>query len=81
MGAHRSRGEVIGTNYVLDHVLGQGGMGIVYAAVQRSLDRVVAVKLLRPELLADNHARARLRTEAVAASRILASEDSRFGPR
>lgn len=71
MSALRSRGEVIGANYVLQHVLGQGGMGVVYAAVQRSLDRVVAVKLLRPELLADNHARARLRTEAVAASRIM----------
>jgi eukaryotic-like serine/threonine-protein kinase len=71
MSTHRSRGEVIGANYVLQHVLGQGGMGVVYAALQRSLDRVVAVKLLRPELLADNHARARLRTEAVAASRIV----------
>lgn len=71
MSAHRSRGEVIGTNYVLQHVLGQGGMGVVYAALQRSLDRVVAVKLLRPELLVDDHARARLRTEAVAASKIV----------
>ncbi|MDR1385655.1 MAG: hypothetical protein LBJ67_17675, partial [Planctomycetaceae bacterium] len=33
--------------------IGQGGMGTVYEAVQRSLDRKVAVKILNSELSHD----------------------------
>jgi serine/threonine-protein kinase len=71
MASRRERGELIGGSYVLDHLLGSGGMGIVYAAFQRSLERVVAVKLLRPELLGSATARRRLHIEAVAGARIV----------
>jgi serine/threonine-protein kinase len=64
------RGELIANNYVVGEVLGLGGMGVVYSAVQRSLDRVVAIKLPRQELAADPQVRRRLRTEALASSRI-----------
>jgi serine/threonine-protein kinase len=64
------RGELVGGNYVLDEVLGVGGMGIVYAARQRSLDRTVALKVPRPELAADPIVRRRFRVEALASSRI-----------
>ncbi|HUS29752.1 MAG TPA: serine/threonine-protein kinase [Kofleriaceae bacterium] len=63
-------GEIVADNYEIVDVLGIGGMGVVYKAVQRSLDRVVAIKLPRPELAADLVVRRRLRCEAIAGARI-----------
>lgn len=63
-------GEVVGNNYVLDDVLGIGGMGIVYSAVQQSLGRPVAVKVPRPELAALPGLHARFRREAHVAGRL-----------
>ena len=39
--------------YRVERLLGRGGMGVVYEAVQVSLDRRVALKILRPELAED----------------------------
>jgi len=64
------RGDIIGTRYVLGDVLGIGGMGVVYAATQHSLDRTVAIKLPRTELASDPQVRFRFRNEALASSRI-----------
>jgi serine/threonine protein kinase len=64
------RGQLVGGSYVVGDVLGIGGMGVVYAAVQKSLDRTVALKLPRPELVGDATVRRRLRSEALAGSRI-----------
>ena len=62
-------GEVIANKYVLGPALGVGGMGIVHRAVQLTLDRSVAIKIVRPELSDSAYIRERFRHEALAASR------------
>ncbi|WP_315904286.1 serine/threonine-protein kinase [Streptomyces sp. ASQP_92] len=45
-------GRVVAERYELAAILGQGGMGQVWTAYDRRLDRRVAVKLLRPDRVA-----------------------------
>ncbi len=62
-------GRVLGT-YTLQHLLGRGGMGVVYLARQSRPRRIVAVKVLVPGMHIDARARAefllRFRREADA---------------
>ena len=58
--------ELLG--YRIEGLLGRGGMGIVYLAEDLRLKRSVAVKLLSPELAADERFRERLRTESELAA-------------
>lgn len=62
-----SQSRTIGP-YSLEKRLGAGGMGEVYQAYDRHLDRWVAVKLIRPEYVESPSARERFRREAHAAA-------------
>jgi eukaryotic-like serine/threonine-protein kinase len=58
----------LGDRYQLDHRIASGGMGAVWRAVDRLLDRPVAVKLLRREFADDPAFVERFRREARAAA-------------
>jgi serine/threonine-protein kinase len=56
--------------YAIEHTLGRGSMGIVFAAKDLVAGRDVAIKLLDPELSRDPATVARFRAEAMAPRRI-----------
>lgn len=45
-------GTVLGGRYTLDAIVGTGGTGVVWRARDRELGEIVAVKVLRPEVVA-----------------------------
>ncbi len=63
-------GRVIAGRYRLEARVGEGGMGIVYRARHVLIDRVVALKLIRPDLRGETHLRAWMLREARAANRV-----------
>jgi serine/threonine protein kinase len=54
----------IGHQYTLECEIGRGGMSVVYRAIDRRLNRTVAIKVLPPELAFDPAIRARFTREA-----------------
>jgi eukaryotic-like serine/threonine-protein kinase len=63
-------GDVLLEKYRLEKLLGEGGMGVVYAAHHELLGQRVAVKLIRPEYATQEDAVTRFLNEARAAARI-----------
>jgi predicted Ser/Thr protein kinase len=56
--------------YTIVEKIGEGGMAVVYKGYQESLNRYVAVKVLRGELARDQQFIARFRREALASGRL-----------
>jgi len=63
-------GTDFGPRYQVESLLGSGGMGKVYKARDRELDRTVAIKVLRPDLMTDPMALQRFKQELLLASSI-----------
>jgi serine/threonine-protein kinase len=63
-------GAVLEGKYRIEHVLGEGGMCVVYAARHLQLEERVAVKILRPEMLDEPDIVERFLREGRAAIRI-----------
>jgi serine/threonine-protein kinase len=63
-------GTDFGPRYHVESLLGSGGMGKVYKARDRELDRTVAIKVLRPDLMTDAMAMQRFKHELLLASSI-----------
>ena len=64
------RSRIIGGDFVIDRILGTGGMGTVYLARQISLERDVALKVLSRKFSVDQKFRLEFQREARAASRL-----------
>ena len=63
-------GKVLNGRYELKELLGEGGMALVYKAKDQILDRWVALKILRPQLVSDKDFVRRFHREAKAVARL-----------
>src|SRR6202047_5399605 len=60
-------GRVLGHRYEILQMLGEGGMGTVYKARDREVDRLVALKVIRPELAGHSSVLQRFKQELILA--------------
>jgi tRNA A-37 threonylcarbamoyl transferase component Bud32 len=62
--------RVVDNKYRIEQLLGRGGMGAVYRARDMRLDRLVALKVVRADLLGEPESRRRFRREAQIVARL-----------
>ena len=67
---HLQSGSDLGNRYRIESLLGQGGMGRVYKAYDKELDRTVAIKVVRSDLAVSGEVLQRFKQELLLASRI-----------
>jgi serine/threonine-protein kinase len=65
-----SAGSDFGPRYHIERMIGQGGMGRVYKARDKELDRIVAIKVVRQGAMGEGDALSRFKQELVLASKI-----------
>ena len=63
-------GTVLGSRYEITKLLGMGGMGAVYHAQDRELDRPVGLKIIRPDLAGNPEILARFKRELILARQV-----------
>jgi eukaryotic-like serine/threonine-protein kinase len=63
-------GAVIGNRYQIIQILGEGGMGAVYKAKDLELSRVIALKVIRPELASNPEILQRFKQELILARQV-----------
>src|SRR6266567_4371438 len=63
-------GTVLANRYEIQQLLGEGGMGAVYKARDAELDRVIALKVIRPELASNPEILQRFKQELVLARQV-----------
>jgi eukaryotic-like serine/threonine-protein kinase len=63
-------GSVLANRYEILELLGEGGMGAVYKARDNELDRVIALKVIRPELASNPEILLRFKQELVLARQV-----------
>ena len=71
-------GDVLGGKYLVERVLGTGGMGVVVEAVRRDLGERVAVKVMHDRYTSNAEAMARFQQEARAAVKIRGENSARI---
>jgi tetratricopeptide (TPR) repeat protein/predicted Ser/Thr protein kinase/transposase len=63
-------GTILGRRYEILQVLGEGGMGAVYRARDREVNRMVALKVIRPELAGNSSILERFKQELVLSHQV-----------
>lgn len=63
-------GQIIAGKYRIERQIGRGGMGVVLAATHLQLEALVAIKVMRRDVLEDDNALSRLLVEARSAAKI-----------
>ena len=61
---------ILGNRYQIIRKIGDGGMAFVYQAKDKLLNRIVAVKVLRPEFADDEEFLAKFKREAEAVAKV-----------
>jgi eukaryotic-like serine/threonine-protein kinase len=67
-------GTVLGGRYEILQMLGEGGMGAVYKARDKAVDRLIALKVIRPDLVGNEAILQRFKQELILGAAAHAQE-------